>query len=698
MLVNKDIANFIYANDSDTLKEYYARLSAKNLQAPHLYINHINIYNGKINRFVNTGSIVKESNISLLEKIQTSTTRKYAAMEFFPRRILLNTDERDVYNTLEALTFVIYPAFALSSEEPNVIIINVDADYIINMVDSISRNGGGELLIIDKDGIVLSSSEKENFATNISDDEIVQKVFSNENDTGSFQHKGKNGKQLITFVKSSKLDWFFIMSQDYSNIFSDIKTLRLIIILVALALFAIALFLSLYFSKKLYFPLKRLTNAIEKQLEIKHSDCIPNEYEYLREQISTFVDKSHSVEKSISNALPLFRDAWLRMALKGQPSNNLESGIIAEYIEESISSSSFYVVVGRADRYDSIINNGSYNIYEQNKIEISDLIKDFLKTDYNCQVIFTAPDEISLILLLKNEILPIDLSEKLLALQKIMFEEKQLSMSFAVGDIAYSADQLQSSYQSASEYIRYRIFKGPRCIIKKSDIEFQMNNIIDYPVALENELIETISPNSREDIPAIVGKFINLCAQSTYQTFILYCNQLMLSVLRHFNSVLESEDTSNIYTKIMQKNLSYYSSTDDIQSHIIRYCNEICSYIECQFTSNRFELVKEMKEKVEHRFCEELFSINSIAKEMCYSPDYLNRLFRSITNIGFSNYLNNVRLEKATNYLNTSSHTVSKIGKMVGFSNNGYFFTLFKKKYGVTPNQYRKCNNKGGMA
>ena len=454
MLVNQDIVNFMYTDELDTLKEYHARLSAKELQAPHPFINHISIYNGKINRFVNTGPIVKEANTALVEQIQSGPGRKYSAMDFFPRNVLVNTIERDVYSSFEVLTFVIYPVFGISNEELKALIINVDADYIINMVDSISRSGGGELLIINNEGVVLSSSEKDTFATNASGNDVVKKIIDENESSGSFIHDSGNGRQLITYVKSSKLDWYFIMSQDYSKIFSDIQTLRHVIILISLGLFLAAVILSLYFSKKLYFPLKKLTNAIENQLEIKHTNNISNEYEYLSEQISSYVDKSHLMEKSMSNALPLLRDAWLRMVLKGQPSHITDSGMLSDYIQSSLSSSAFCVVLAKTDKQNDPAGQAPFNLYELNKVEISEMLKNMLRVKCEYQIIFTAPDEMSLILLLKDEATLQGSMESLLEFQELLYEQKKLSLSFALGDIAYSTEQLQRSYQSAVEYIR----------------------------------------------------------------------------------------------------------------------------------------------------------------------------------------------------------------------------------------------------
>ena len=45
------------------------------------------------------------------------------------------------------------------------------------------------------------------------------------------------------------------------------------------------------------------------------------------------------------------------------------------------------------------------------------------------------------------------------------------------------------------------------------------------------------------------------------------------------------------------------------------------------------------------------------------------------------------RLNKAKELLST--HSVSKVAEMVGISDNNYFSRIFKKRYGITPSQFR---------
>lgn len=69
---------------------------------------------------------------------------------------------------------------------------------------------------------------------------------------------------------------------------------------------------------------------------------------------------------------------------------------------------------------------------------------------------------------------------------------------------------------------------------------------------------------------------------------------------------------------------------------------------------------------------------------------YLSHLFKEKTGQKFVDYLNSVRIEKAKELLRSSDRKMYQIAKSVGYDNVKYFFRIFKKIEGVTPEQYRK--------
>ena len=94
------------------------------------------------------------------------------------------------------------------------------------------------------------------------------------------------------------------------------------------------------------------------------------------------------------------------------------------------------------------------------------------------------------------------------------------------------------------------------------------------------------------------------------------------------------------------------------------------------------------------RFINEHFrqqiTAGDIAAAAGFSPNYLSRKFREAAGIGVHDYLVFIRLRNAAFELLTTDDSVTDIALRNGFSDSNYFKDVFKKKYGMTPREYRK--------
>ncbi len=68
-------------------------------------------------------------------------------------------------------------------------------------------------------------------------------------------------------------------------------------------------------------------------------------------------------------------------------------------------------------------------------------------------------------------------------------------------------------------------------------------------------------------------------------------------------------------------------------------------------------------------------------------------LFKERTGEKFVDYLNRVRIEKSVELLTTTNMKMYQIAKNVGYDNVKYFFKIFKKVMGVTPEAYREAHS-----
>jgi hypothetical protein len=84
-------------------------------------------------------------------------------------------------------------------------------------------------------------------------------------------------------------------------------------------------------------------------------------------------------------------------------------------------------------------------------------------------------------------------------------------------------------------------------------------------------------------------------------------------------------------------------------------------------------------------------TLKELSKELDINPAYLSREFsRHFDNLSFGEYIRKERIEKAIEYLKTSSYSLTKIAYLTGFSDQSHFTRIFKKHTGKSPSVYRK--------
>ena len=88
------------------------------------------------------------------------------------------------------------------------------------------------------------------------------------------------------------------------------------------------------------------------------------------------------------------------------------------------------------------------------------------------------------------------------------------------------------------------------------------------------------------------------------------------------------------------------------------------------------------------------FSVSELADISGISQQYLCRIFRRTMNIRPNEYITCRRLLEAKKLLSETDMPINKISSMSGFSDSGYFCTVFKKHENMTPKEYRQLHRK----
>lgn len=107
-----------------------------------------------------------------------------------------------------------------------------------------------------------------------------------------------------------------------------------------------------------------------------------------------------------------------------------------------------------------------------------------------------------------------------------------------------------------------------------------------------------------------------------------------------------------------------------------------------QETTSKSHIIKQVQEMVTADSGHDL-SVKAIADRVFLHPVYLSKIYKSETGEGLGDYIIRKRMERALYLLKHTNKKIYEITAELGYQNPQYFSKMFRKHYGMTPNEYR---------
>ena len=101
------------------------------------------------------------------------------------------------------------------------------------------------------------------------------------------------------------------------------------------------------------------------------------------------------------------------------------------------------------------------------------------------------------------------------------------------------------------------------------------------------------------------------------------------------------------------------------------------------------KLVQSIQAYIKKNYANDL-SMDDLTERFHVSRTYISRLLKKYTGQSFLEYLTDVRFEQVEYLIADNKYRQYEIAEMVGYKDFGYYIKVFKKRYGITPNEYRK--------
>jgi AraC-like DNA-binding protein len=107
------------------------------------------------------------------------------------------------------------------------------------------------------------------------------------------------------------------------------------------------------------------------------------------------------------------------------------------------------------------------------------------------------------------------------------------------------------------------------------------------------------------------------------------------------------------------------------------------------------DFLSRLTEIIQENISDEMFGVSELAAEIGMSRSNLLRKIKKLSNVSASQFIRQVRLQKAMEMLRQTTLAVSEISYKVGFSSTSYFIKCFRDEYGYPPGEAgRRSENK----
>lgn len=214
--------------------------------------------------------------------------------------------------------------------------------------------------------------------------------------------------------------------------------------------------------------------------------------------------------------------------------------------------------------------------------------------------------------------------------------------------------------------------------------EFQVvRTKTETPSKILKTLQQAVSNNQIEKIKEILESVSNRERIGEYNIlFALALHNLMITYCASANQMDFEDEYLYSYESLCKQYKNYVEMLDYLK-RLLRTKNTTMENFST-FNNNFLYVMKYINENYHKNI-----STTIIAKELNLNANYISQLFKKETGDTYSNYLANLRIEKAKELLVETELSLSEICEKIGYNDYFYFLKIFKKQVGVSPSNYR---------
>jgi YesN/AraC family two-component response regulator len=224
------------------------------------------------------------------------------------------------------------------------------------------------------------------------------------------------------------------------------------------------------------------------------------------------------------------------------------------------------------------------------------------------------------------------------------------------------------------------------------NIDFE-SNPIKHNFSLEQLFLNKISNGDIEKVKEIYQKHIMTLyftslgpdkLRSQKNTAIMFCTLIARAAITGGVDAEKALTMADFYINEIEYIFKFEDLLILFEKIIVNFTNSVL-----QLSGINHVTVIRNAAKYVNMHLSEPIRLNDVADYVDLSPNYFSSLFKREMNLSFADYVNQARIKESQYLLQTTNYPILDIAIAVGYNNQNYFTTMFRKFAGITPKQFR---------
>jgi AraC-type DNA-binding domain-containing proteins len=661
LFMDKDIVSLMYGDITDQQKLNNITYRLTSYAVISSYIYSIYVYNKKFDYYYCSNQAFSDYSASFFDKDIVNVIKEAKVTDFAP--VLRNIPSP--YNPAESTkvySFILYDNYSNKQLSDAALIVNVKASTVVKLLKSMNYQDNSSYIVLNTDGIIVGSSNQDDFFKSIKYDKYLGRVYNNINGSGSFISHIKNSVLFVRYFYSSGLKWNFVNTTPYDILYNSVSKIKSTTLIINLIVLVISILASFLLSRNINSPIRSLISRTTTYNQIKKD-----------------------------NFISFRRDILANLLQKGVNFDNLNN-CFKEYNIKLDLNKNFLLIHARVDNVSNF-----YETYDMENrtlmlFSIGNIICEILQETFVAESIESNKDFLDILVNVDSNIA--EKAEEIIIIHLLKAQEEvkrylKLSVSFTISKQIREIQHLSEEYRKVTEMSIYRFVKGHSSIIHAYEINLPSESFI-YPSNNEKQMLDLLLLGKLQAACAIYNGTVQLIIRFSYNDIIQFFTQFALS-LNTFINKLNSTANTGIDFEFYRFGIFLNSAETilEINEKLELLFKEICDALEPDKEDKSIELISTINAYIKNNYNDPNLSINMLADHLDKSPTYLGRLYKKLTGQSIPDCINELRLKKAMELLSDSTMKIEEICKSIGFFNEKYFYLFFKKHIGITPSEYR---------